>query len=229
MEQKGQATGTPAGTGRGTGQRLPTRSAQAPACRGCLLGVALPGHWGHTAPGSGHSGQLGAGGGTTRGPCHCVHGALCADGDVQKEGPGPRCLGQQASTRGRRGPTRPLGQHKSGGLLAGLERWVWECTEGGPPRGAGVQVRKGASGNSQVSAAVCRGRTDTPEDTLGLRGRGCSGGCVLWAGMGPRGPPCSSHGGGSGTELRGEGAREKGGPRCFRSAWAPTCPVPGIS
>ena len=64
-------------------------------------------------------------------------------------------MGQRASTRGGRGPTRLLGQHKSGGLLAGLERWVWECTEGGPPRGAGVEVRKGASGELPGISRSC--------------------------------------------------------------------------
>ena len=88
LEQKGQATGTPAGPRRGPDQRLPAGSAQAPEWWRRLLGVALPGAPGtqHQELGSAGVSQLRGGGGTppTMGASQCVHGGVCADGGVQR-------------------------------------------------------------------------------------------------------------------------------------------------
>lgn len=89
LEQKGQATGTPAGPRRGPDQRLPAGSALAPEWWRRLLGVALPRAPGtqHQELGSAGVSQLRGGGGTpppTMGASQCVHGGVCADGGVQR-------------------------------------------------------------------------------------------------------------------------------------------------
>ncbi|XDC66866.1 hypothetical protein R6Z07M_018048 [Ovis aries] len=104
LEQKGQATGTPAGPRRGPDQRLPAGSAQAPEWWRRLLGVALP-----RAPGTQHqelgsAGRLRSGRGRSR--------LACSPGAPPASEPRRHLQGtsQQARPRPPSGPDRTPGQ-----------------------------------------------------------------------------------------------------------------------
>lgn len=98
LEQKGQATGTPAGTGKGDW----------PEAVHCLLRTAFPGHRG---PGSQGLSQPRAGGDMTgrgvimgKGVSMCAQGSCVWMGGVRKAFPGGVVL-DQTSTQWERGPT----------------------------------------------------------------------------------------------------------------------------